>query len=171
MGINGLANGYPQLQAYLDQNLINGSAAAFKKPLTQTVDAAIVKNVLNETGIMGRHGTPQMPLFIYKAVADEVSPVADTDAFGARIQYTRDLVGEHVTDAITGSGDALSFIKARFNSVPAAAGCKTNTVITDLADAGALAGLSSSLVGALLAFLQIPIGASRLPSVIGSFFL
>ncbi|KAI5241804.1 hypothetical protein E4T42_07905 [Aureobasidium subglaciale] len=35
MGINGLANGYPQLQAYLDQHLINGSAAAFKKPLTQ----------------------------------------------------------------------------------------------------------------------------------------
>ncbi|KAI5268793.1 secretory lipase-like protein 1 precursor [Aureobasidium subglaciale] len=200
-GINGLANGYPQLQAYLDQHLINSTAAAFKKPLTQClgddtnqfifkniynffdngkdfIDAAVVQNVLNETGIMGRHGTPQMPLFIYKAVADEVSPVADTDALvkqlcsqGARIQYTRDLVGEHVTEAITGSGDALNFIKARFNGVPAATGCKTNTVITDLADAGALAGLSSSLVGALLALLQIPIGASRLPSVVGSFFL
>ncbi|KAI5237521.1 secretory lipase-like protein 1 precursor [Aureobasidium subglaciale] len=190
-GINGLANGYPQLKAHLDQHLINSTAAAFKKLLTQCldddnnqvifkniysfsdngkdfVDTAVVQNVLNETGIMGRLGTPQMPLCIYKAKADEVFPVADTDALvkqlcsqGARIQYTRDLVGEHVTEAITSSGDALNFIKARFNGVPASTGCKTNTVITDLADAGALAGLSSWLVGALVALLQIPINSHR----------
>ncbi|KEQ92095.1 hypothetical protein AUEXF2481DRAFT_8061 [Aureobasidium subglaciale EXF-2481] len=136
MGINGLANGYPQLQAYLDQNLINGSAAAFKKPLTQCLG----------------DDTNQ---FIFKNIYIFFDNGQDC---GCRHRQER-------------SGDALSFIKARFNSVPAAAGCKTNTVITDLADAGALAGLSSSLVGALLAFLQIPIGASRLPSVIGSFFL
>jgi hypothetical protein len=200
-GINGLANGYPELQTYLDQHLKPSKAAAYKKPLTQCLgddtnqfvfkdiytffdngenftNAPVVQNVLSESGIMGRHGTPQMPLFIYKALADEVSPIADTDALvqqlcsqGARIQYTRDLVGEHVTEAITGSGDALSFIKARFNGVPAANGCNTKTVISDLADTGAATGLGSALIGALLALLQVPIGASSLPRVIDSFFL
>ncbi|THY24578.1 secretory lipase-like protein 1 precursor [Aureobasidium pullulans] len=200
-GFNGLANGYPEIQTYLNQHLIPSKSAAFKKPLTQClaedaiqfvfkdiykffdngkdfINAPVVQTVLNETGIMGQHGTPQMPLFIHKAVADEVSPVADTDALvkqlcsqGARIQYTRDLIGEHVTESITGSGDALNFIKARFNGVPALNGCKTRTVITNLADIGAAAGMGSALIGALLALLQIPIGASKLPSVIGSFFL
>lgn len=31
-------------------------------------------------GIMGYHGVPQMPLFVYKAIADEVSVINDTDA-------------------------------------------------------------------------------------------
>lgn len=35
-------------------------------------------------GIMGYHGVPQVPLYVYKAIADEVSVVNDTDALVER---------------------------------------------------------------------------------------
>lgn len=35
-------------------------------------------------GQMGYHGVPQMPMYIYKAVADEISVVADADKVVAR---------------------------------------------------------------------------------------
>lgn len=36
--------------------------------------------VINRDGIMGYHGVPQMPLFAYKAIADEISVINETDA-------------------------------------------------------------------------------------------
>jgi hypothetical protein len=73
------------------------------------------------TGQMGLHGTPKMPMFFYKAIFDEVSPIADTDALvdklclqGAQIQYVRDAFGEHVTEAITGAGDAFTAGRGRW---------------------------------------------------------
>lgn len=35
-------------------------------------------------GVMGYHGVPQVPLYVYKAIADEVSAVNDTDALVER---------------------------------------------------------------------------------------
>lgn len=101
-GIIGLTSGYPALKSYLDQHLIPSKAAYFQKPLTQcladdALDFAfqdiftyfdngdqflsdnVVGFVLNATGHMGIHGTPQMPVFACKAVGDEVSPIADSD--------------------------------------------------------------------------------------------
>lgn len=40
----------------------------------------IPARITNIDGIMGYHGVPQMPLFVYKAIADEISVVNDTDA-------------------------------------------------------------------------------------------
>jgi hypothetical protein len=33
---------------------------------------------------MGYHGVPSMPVFVYKAIQDEFSPVADTDTLVER---------------------------------------------------------------------------------------
>lgn len=36
-----------------------------------------VMNVIHRDGIMGYHGVPQMPLYIYQSEFDEVSPISD----------------------------------------------------------------------------------------------
>lgn len=38
-----------------------------------------VLSIINRDGIMGYHGVPQMPIFAYKAIEDEISVVEDTD--------------------------------------------------------------------------------------------
>lgn len=40
----------------------------------------IVLKIINRDGIMGYHGVPQMPIFAYKAIGDEISVIEDTDA-------------------------------------------------------------------------------------------
>ncbi|KAK7709835.1 hypothetical protein SLS64_006077 [Diaporthe eres] len=44
------------------------------------ITSPIVLNIINRDGIMGYHGVPQMPIFAYKAIGDEISVVEDTDA-------------------------------------------------------------------------------------------
>jgi hypothetical protein len=44
----------------------------------------VFQRVLEDNGIMGYHGIPQMPVFIYKAIADELNVIADTDALVQR---------------------------------------------------------------------------------------
>lgn len=39
-----------------------------------------ILRIINRDGIMGYHGVPQMPIFAYKAIEDEISVVAETDA-------------------------------------------------------------------------------------------
>jgi hypothetical protein len=58
---------------------------------------------------MGYHGIPQMPIFAYKAIADEESPIADTDKLvagycgvGANIYYVRNTVGGHEAEYVNG---------------------------------------------------------------------
>jgi hypothetical protein len=37
-------------------------------------------NTIKTGATMSLHGTSSMPIFVYKAVADEISHIADTDA-------------------------------------------------------------------------------------------
>ena len=39
-----------------------------------------ILRIINRDGIMGYHGVPQMPIFAYKAIEDEISAIAETDA-------------------------------------------------------------------------------------------
>jgi hypothetical protein len=50
--------------------------------------------------VTGHHGVPNMPMFVYKAIADEMSAASETDALvdnfckqGANILYQRNDVG------------------------------------------------------------------------------
>ncbi|PGH34810.1 hypothetical protein GX50_02370 [[Emmonsia] crescens] len=66
-----------------------------------------------------------MPLFINNAFGDEISPVEDTDKLvqkycsnGASIEYHRNLIGEHVTEAIIGSVNALEWVSDQLAGRP-----------------------------------------------------
>ena len=79
----------------------------------------LVQSVINRDGIMGYHGVPAMPVFVYKAIHDEFSPVADTDALierycamGANILYQRNTVGGHLAEYVNGEESAFAFLSA-----------------------------------------------------------
>lgn len=44
------------------------------------IEGTIPTQAINRDGIMGYHGVPQMPVFAYKAIGDEISAINDTDA-------------------------------------------------------------------------------------------
>lgn len=99
-GIYGLANAFNTTEVwdFLDTHLVEATASRFRDALTQcafqntvefifeedigayfteglaTFDDPIIADLVNFTGIMGTHGTPQMPLYFYSAIGDEVEP-------------------------------------------------------------------------------------------------
>lgn len=78
-----------------------------------------MSQAIDEDGVMGLHGVPQMPVYAYKAIQDGISPVADTDALiagfcaqGANILYQRNTAGTHGQEEIYGDAAATAFLDA-----------------------------------------------------------
>lgn len=78
-----------------------------------------VAAVIEEDGAMGLYGVPQMPVYAYKAINDQISVIADTDALvakfcaaGANILYERNTVGTHGQEEIYGDPAATAFLDA-----------------------------------------------------------
>ncbi|KPM43898.1 hypothetical protein AK830_g2569 [Neonectria ditissima] len=106
-------------------------AATFRDPKLLTI--------INRDGIMGYHGVPQWPLFVYKAINDEISKVADTDALvkrycevGANILYQRNTKGTHSEEAYYGLSAAVQWLAAvltgSYAEVYEASGCTIQNV-------------------------------------------
>ncbi|KAL9096609.1 MAG: hypothetical protein Q9165_001096 [Trypethelium subeluteriae] len=64
--------------------------------------SSLLAGLVQSQGVMGIHGVPRMPLFVYKATKDSVSPIWETDALlvkycaeGANIYYERNSLAEH----------------------------------------------------------------------------
>jgi hypothetical protein len=97
---------------FLDQDITNyftSGAAFFSAPL--------IKHIINNDGISGYHGVPQMPVLFYKAIGDNFSAIADTDALvekycnvGANILYQRNTFGNHVTEFVIGDNRAFKWL-------------------------------------------------------------
>jgi hypothetical protein len=82
------------------------------------MQAPLVKRALQLNTIMTYHGVPQTPLFIYKAIHDEVTPVNQTDDYvhrscslGVNILYERNTVGGHEDEFVNGEGRALAWLE------------------------------------------------------------
>jgi len=159
-GIVGLSTQWPELKSLLKGQVKTSgpyNASTFFNVTNQTFDEAIVtfvdKNLIdyfkdglgifynpaaqkatNRDGMMGYHGTPQMPIFAYKAIHDEVSPVADTDALvskycevGASIWYQRNTLGNHEEEASYGDLAAFEWLTA-IRAGYVQTGCKVENV-------------------------------------------
>ncbi|KUJ23469.1 LIP-domain-containing protein, partial [Mollisia scopiformis] len=77
-----------------------------------------VTQMYESDAVMGRHGTPDMPLFIYKAIQDEMSAVNETDALvqgfcekGANVLYHRNSIGGHNQELWQGRARAMDFLR------------------------------------------------------------
>ncbi|KAL4895275.1 secretory lipase-domain-containing protein [Aspergillus ambiguus] len=183
-GIYGQAKAYPNLTSWLEENLLHEKAGKFWAAANSCLSGAreiggneniytyfrhaeasfldpIPQSIFHYSGQMGIRNTPTAPLFIYKAVGDEVSPVDDTDALvnkycaqGARIEYQRDWVGEHVSEAITGSASAMNWMSDRLNGKSVEEGCQTKQVMLTELDPTTVITLGEEI----FAFLQSILG-------------
>ncbi|OAA71773.1 Lipase, secreted [Akanthomyces lecanii RCEF 1005] len=189
-GMLGLAHQYPELQEILDGQILPEFKDSFDKVVRQCFVADILsflnKNItamVRDAGVLGREPaasilaanalgkqTPTIPLFVYKAVRDEVSPVSDTDALvanycsrGATVTYQRDMTSDHGGLAIVGAAKALSWLIDVMNNKPAAEKCSTQTVVSSLFSKEAFEVFDDIIRNALLGLLGQPIG----PSFIG----
>jgi hypothetical protein len=89
-------------------------------PLSMPAVAQVL--ALNSLGITG---APQIPIYDYHAVTDEVVPVGQHNetvqswrAKGAKIQQDRDFVGEHAKEAAVRLPSVVNFLRDRFEGKP-----------------------------------------------------
>ncbi|KAK3196195.1 hypothetical protein K4F52_000575 [Lecanicillium sp. MT-2017a] len=160
-GILGVAQGYPEVQKLVDDQLIESKRDEFLKAKS----ACIVPNAVsfaykdiygyfkdgkeifegeNVSKILdslnaGTGSIYKGPTYIYHSVNDEVVPVQDVDkvydrycAAGANVEYVRDTVGEHITVAVTGGPGALQFMTDRMSGRSFRPGCTKETAALSL---------------------------------------
>ena len=146
--ILGLTSQYPDVRAYLlkilkqtgpynatsflaalNESLAEASVAYVNQNITEyfvgglnDLLVPLVQKAINSDGIMGYHGFPQMPLYVYKAIGDEISPIADTDALvdkycgiGVNILYERNTIGGHSAEGTNGALAAFSWLDNIFS--------------------------------------------------------
>jgi hypothetical protein len=140
LGSLGLTGQYPELLEYFEQKLKStgpfnrtgflaaanmSSGQAFETYAGQNIfdyftdgidvlQGGLLQEAFYRDGIMGNNGVPRIPLFAYKAIPDQVSPIQETDdlvnkycAKGANILYHRNTVGEHFSEQ--SNEDAIAF--------------------------------------------------------------
>lgn len=103
------------------------------------IQAPVIQEVFDVEGYMGYHGVPQMPLFIYKAIAEELAPIENTDdlvtkycAVGANILYHRNTVGGHIAEMYNEDANAFEWLRSvldgTYSSKYSAEGCTVQNV-------------------------------------------
>lgn len=107
---------------------------------------------------MGLHGTPSMPLLIYIAQHDDLSRSVNTDRLvekyckdEATIDYQKDRIGDHGSEAVLGSAKAFAWVKARLEGkpVPNQGKCRTKKVVLTRFDIGTVLALGAEIIAFL----------------------
>ena len=98
----------------------------------------LLGGVAREASDSGYRGTPSTPMFIFKGVLDELSPVADTDELvnkycevGAgkiSIEYQRALNADHSAGGMVGFTAGWGWLRNRMNGVVVEGGCTVSNV-------------------------------------------
>lgn len=187
-GIAALTNEYPELNALVEKNLKPEHRAKYEKVKTQclvptAVDWAFqnvldifvdsnaifglpyVQNLLNDNNLGGR-AIPDVPMFIYKGVIDDLSPVKDTDDLVdyycdnnvGSLMYYRDLTSNHGAMAAAGAGRALDFLHSVMNGEEQIQGCKRQTVVSSYFDLRGSKYLPAFIINLLLDIIGKPTG-------------
>lgn len=193
--MTGISRAHTNFTHWIDENLIPSKAAEFRdiargcnigesskggfkdffsyfKRGRSSFYDAIPQSVLNWDGQLGVFGTPTMPLFIYKAIGDEVSPVQDSNqlvekwcGLGAQIEYQKNLVGEHLSEDFTGSANGLEWISHRLagRPVPNQGKCVTKTVAITGIDPGTIPILGEDVYSWLESVVGGSLGGASIP--------
>ncbi|KAI1389069.1 lipase 1 [Hypoxylon trugodes] len=90
--------------------------------------------------LLGYHGAPGIPLFVYKAIGDEMTPIADTDAhiehykrFNVSVRYDRNTAGGHVAEIVNGQDRAIEWLASVFDGTyDTTKGVRTQDVTVDV---------------------------------------
>lgn len=98
--------------AYAGQDIYqyfkNGASDILEGPIRELAD---------RDGTAGHHGVPELPLFVYQAIQDQVNPAKPVDTLvekycskGASILYERNSVGGHMEEAANGAPSAWAWL-------------------------------------------------------------
>lgn len=131
--------------------------AFLAEPLSQDIFAA---------NSLGGRAVPDVPLFVYKGVLDQLSHVEDTDDLvdyycsnGApSLAYYRDQTGTHVTMPLAGTGRAMDFLHSVMNGEEQVRGCTRQTVPSGFFDIRGSKYIPGFLINAFLDILGKPTG-------------
>ena len=180
-GLVGLANQYPELRNEINDHLLPqyqpdieaaGSQCfgnndlkfkdrdivdMFDDPLLFSSEPAKSIIMSNDLG----KSAPTIPLYVYKATTDKVSPIEDTNALvkyycsqGTKVLYETDLLSDHTSLSITGVGRALKWLGKIMDGEQGPDRCTTKRVVFSLLDLNKLDNISSSLYQAFLKLLN-----------------
>lgn len=129
-------------KAFYNQSIynyfINGSAV---------LHDPMIRQILLENQFMTYHGVPKCPMFIYKAIHDEATPIEDTDYYVERncmllrnILYERNTVGGHLDEMANGNSPAVAWLESIFDgtysSIYPPTGCTIRNVTYGSVDTG-----------------------------------
>ena len=159
-GSVGMARAYPELRSYfnaaglaLADHIGSGSSACIESytgaytfqsmstysTVPDVLDEPAVKAIIDANSLIAGDalggGTPNMPIYIYHAINDELIPVKDVNALvakycslGVKITYYQDPASEHVSLAFSGAQGALAYLNARFEGIDVPSTCALPTV-------------------------------------------
>ncbi|MFI9506711.1 lipase family protein [Nocardia sp. NPDC052566] len=133
-------------------------------PIADFLALPEIKEVFDAT-VLGSN-IPTAPIFLYQGVFDEAVPVWTNDrlsqrwcAGGASVQYTRDHLSEHLTLPSLGMAQTFNWLKSRLApNAPDQIGCRTDDVVSMLADFNALLSQIEINLNATFGALGFPIG-------------
>ncbi|KAJ3491824.1 hypothetical protein NLG97_g5520 [Lecanicillium saksenae] len=183
----GLANAYPEFDAFLKKHLLANATAIYDVTGQCTIPTVVefaYKNfwdyidigdsLLNDPYLqkifalnkMGNLGVvPKVPTYMYHAINDELLPFQDTldlydkyCAAGANIEFVREGFGEHIVVALTGAAGALRYLMARMDGSAATKGCRSQTVVTSALDPTNISVLGDAVFSIVAALLGTPLG-------------
>ena len=105
-------------------------------------ESPLLANILDSQYDLRLKGIPNAPVYAYKAIGDEFSPISVTDelmdqycASGANVLYERNTIGEHLSEFTNGHSRALNWLSGVFNGTiidPSSPSCRiSNVTVTD----------------------------------------
>lgn len=99
------------------------------------LDSSLLKKAFARRAQLGYHGVPQMPLFLYKAIDDELAAIDLTDDLYERwrqvevdLLYERNTVGGHLEEFRNGRPRALEWLSQAFDGTLNQEGCTRRDV-------------------------------------------
>jgi len=149
----GVAARFPKMERYINEHLLDNYKSQFHIPLSQcqyditntsygygptlafqNISSwfsskkgleSDLRPLLSHFGVMGLHGTPRFPLYVWKSTTDEVVPdISETDALvekycamGTSVQYIRFEGATHIDTFQLGFDGAVDFIGELFKGV------------------------------------------------------
>nr|CAI51321.1 extracellular lipase [Blastobotrys adeninivorans] len=189
-GIKGLSSQYPELEDYINDQLLPDKRDDFEKAGKQCLSVDVltyafqdwfsytkagdrvlynetIQKVLDENA-MGKQ-KPQIPLLFYHGVHDEVMPIADVDKLyyeycsnGVTVEYYREEGSEHVLEMITGFPKAYNYVKNLLDGGSVSSGCQRHDVFSNAFDEDALPTYSAEIWGILKGLLGAPVGPAAI---------
>lgn len=187
-GVMGLSTQFPALAAEVDRLLEPAYRAKFEQVYRQCLlanaasflfsdvvdmftdtrfmyDNPVAVAILDEVAL--GHAVPRIPIYWYKSVHDEVSPVQDSDALydiycaegsGATVEYVRDEASEHGSMAVTGAPRAIAWLEKVMSGRQPKPGCSKSTVLSSLWDISTIEVVPGFILDALLDLIGKPVG-------------